>query len=191
MSYTHSFAHRRAAHQRGQWSLVGILVSLAIIMILSAWYYAKVLKPQAGSHNGAPAAEQKAYGSVCSVYQSQLNQSSMMYKQDHNDRNPTSFEDLKKEGATNDIIQAPGCQFQLDPSTGAVTDIGHGQAAPGAQPVVLGAEPAAPIGPPAPNAPLVLTRPAPAPAAGQPAAPQRGPGGVTLPPASNTGDGSE
>ena len=57
---------RRTTLQRGQWSLIGILVSLAIIAILSAWYYTSVLKPSAGSHNGRPASEQAAYGAGCS-----------------------------------------------------------------------------------------------------------------------------
>jgi len=157
-------ANRRAAFQCGQWSLIGMLVSLAIIAILSAWYYTKILKPQLGSHNGAPAAEQQAYGAVCSEYQSQLNQTSMMYKNEHNDRPPQSFDDLKKEGATNDIIVAPGCQFQLDANTGTVTEIGRGRAAMNAQPVVINAS----------SAP-VQGRPS------QPAGTTLGPGGVNIP----------
>ena len=170
---------RAAARQRGQWNLIGLLVSLVIIMILSAWYYKSVLSPKPGSHNGAPASEQAAYGSVCSEYQAQLNQSAMMYRQDHNDRNPTSFEDLKKEGATDEIIKAPGCQFQLDPATGTVTDVGKGMAAPGAAPMVLGGgSNSAPGSPPASNRSIP------------------GPGGVNMPPSSsnapaNGGDGSE
>ena len=172
----------RDARRRGQWSLIGLLVSLVIVAILSAWYYVKILKPQAGSHNGAPAAEQKAYGSVCSEYQSQLNQAVMLYKGDHNERPPTNFEQLKTYGVSRDILQAPGCQFQLDPATGAITEIGHGQAAPGALPIVLGAGPTAPAPPPPPpGAPLIVGPHAPqsAPAPGTPA---RGPGGVVLPP---------
>ena len=159
---------RRAASQRGQWNLVGILVSLVVIMILSAWYYKSILSPKPGSHNGAPASEQAAYGAVCSEYQSQLNQAATMYKSEHNDRNPRSFEDLKKEGATDDIINAPGCQFQLDPTTGTVIDVGKGQAAPGAAPMVLGGGSSAP---------------------GSSSPPPRsnvGPGGVTLPPGSSS-----
>ena len=177
----------RARHQRGQWSLIGLLVSLTVIMILSTWYYAKILKPQAGSHNGAPAAEQKAYGSVCSIYQSQITQAVMMYKGDHNDRSPRSFEALKKYGATDDIVKAQGCQFQLDASTGTVTEIGHGEAAPNAQPIVVGGSDAAPAvaapgpywqraAPPAPGAP------GPAPAS----VPATGPGGIRLPPGTSS-----
>lgn len=177
--------YRQNSCRRGQWSLVGLLVSLVIIAILSAWYYAKILKPQAGSHNGAPAAEQQAYGAACSEYQSQLNLASTMYKQEHNDRPPHSFDDLKKSGATDDIIRAPGCQFQLDPATGTITEIGHGQAALNAQPIVLGAGPAAaPAPPPPPGAPLVVGPAQPnAPAAPNGAnSPARGPGGIALPP---------
>lgn len=173
---------RRDARRRGQWSLIGLLVSLVIVAILSAWYYAKVLKPQAGSHNGAPAAEQKAYGSVCSEYQSQLDQAVMLYKEDHNERPPTNFEQLKTYKVSRDILQAPGCQFQLDPATGAITEIGHGQAAPGALPIVLGAGPVAPAPPPPPpGAPLIVGPHAPQ-SAPAPGTPTRGPGGVVLPP---------
>ena len=173
---------RRDARRRGQWSLIGLLVSLVIVAILSAWYYAKVLKPQAGSHNGAPAAEQKAYGSVCSEYQSQLDQAVMLYKEDHNERPPTNFEQLKTYKVSRDILQAPGCQFQLDPATGAITEIGHGQAAPGALPIVLGAGPAASTSPPPPpGAPLIVGPHAPQ-SAPAPGTPTRGPGGVVLPP---------
>ena len=160
--------------QRGQWSLVGLLVSLVIIAILSAWYYTRILKPQAGSHNGAPAAEQQAYGAACSEYQAQLTQAVTMYKADNNERSPRSFEDLKKYGASDDIVRAPGCQFQLDPSSGTVTEIGHGRAARNAPPIVLGATPPA-AAPPAPGGPLVLTRP---PAPGPAPAPN-GPAGGT------------
>ncbi len=173
--------------QRGQWTLVGILVSLAIVAILSGWYYAKILKPQAGSHNGKPAAEQQAYGAVCSEYQSQITQAVTMYKADHNDRNPRSFAALKQYGATDDIVKAQGCQFQMDASTGTVTDIGHGQAAPGAQPVVINGPDAAP----AASAPgPYWQQSAPSAPAGSPggssSGPTRGPGGITLPPTSST-----
>ena len=176
---------RTLKHQRGQWSLVGLLVSLAIIAILSAWYYNKILKPQAGSHNGAPAAEQKAYGSVCSEYQSQINQAVMMYKGDHNDRSPQSFESLKQYGATDEIVKAKGCQFQLDASTGAVTDIGHGEAALNAQPVVVNSAASAP----ATNAPGPYWQSAPPPASGTSGGqspPATGPGGVRLPPGASS-----
>lgn len=165
---------RRSALQRGQWSLIGMLVSLAIIVILSAWYYSSILKPHPGSHNGAPASEQAAYGAACGEYQAQMTQAVQMYKQEHNDRNPTSFEQLKKEGVSDEMIHATGCQFQLDAATGTITEIGRGQAAPNAPPVVVNA----------PSSPA----PGPAPI----------PGGVTLPPnpssappASGGGDGTE
>ena len=130
-----------SAYQRGQWSLVGILVSLVIIAILSAYAYSHILKPAQGSHNGIPASEQQAYGVACTSYEQQMNMAATMYRED-NGKPPTSFDDLKgKYGVTDDMLQTPGCQFQLDPATGHVKDIGHGQAAPGAAPVVLPTSP--------------------------------------------------
>ncbi len=159
---------RCAAKQRGQWNLVGILVSLVIVAILSAWAYSHILKPAQGSHNGIPAAEQQAYGVACTSYEQQMNMASSMYKQD-NGRPPSSFNDLKgKYGVTDEMLQSPGCQFQLNPTSGHVTDVGHGQAAPGTAPLVLEGGSAAPGGSPASN------RPAP------------GPGGITLPSNSST-----
>ena len=191
-----STRHNRNFQQRGQWTLVGTLVSLAIIAILSTWYYAKILKPQLGSHNGKPAAEQQAYGSVCSIYQSQITQAVMMYKSDHNDRNPRSFEPLKKYGVTDDILKAQGCQFQLDASTGTVTDIGHGQAAPNAEPVVVGGSSDAPAAPaPGPYWQGAAPQAQPAAPGGDQPAPTTGPGGIKLPPGKSTipagGGGSE
>lgn len=179
-----STAQRSANFRRGQWSLVGVLVSLTIIMILSAWYYSKILKPQAGSHNRRPAAEQKAYGSVCSEYQSQLNMAVTMYKSEHNDHNPQSFEELKQYGVTNDIIKAEGCQFQLDASTGSVTDIGRGQAAPGAEPVVVNSAQAAPATI-APGPYWQGNTPAAQPGVSPPAS-NVGSGGIKLPPSSGS-----
>ncbi len=177
----------RRTQQRGQWTLVGLLVSLAVIAILSAWYYAKILKPQAGSHNGKPAAEQQAYGAVCSEYQSQLTQAVALYKDEHNDRNPRSFEALKKYGITDEIVKAEGCQFQLDASTGTVTEIGHGQAAPNAQPVVINSSSDAAPAATAPGPYWQQSTPqSPAGSPGSQSAPSRGPGGITLPPTSST-----
>ena len=173
-------------NQRGQWTLVGILVSLAIVAILSSWYYVKILKPQAGSHNGIPAAEQKAYGSACTIYKSQIDQAVMMYKGDHNDRSPRSFEALKKYGVTDDILKAQGCQFQLDASSGTVTEIGHGEAALNAQPVVVNSAGAAPAAS-APGPYWQSSAPPPSSGASNPQpAPATGPGGIRLPPTSST-----
>ena len=182
----HTRQQTRHAHQRGQWTLVGILVSLAVVVILSAWYYAKILKPQAGSHNGIPAAEQQAYGSACTLYKSQIDQAVLMYKGDHNDRAPQSFEALKKYGVTSDILQAQGCQFQLDASNGNVTEIGHGEAAPNAPPVVVNGAGSAPAAS-APG-PYWQSAPPQSPAAapGSQAAPATGPGGIRLPPGAST-----
>ncbi len=183
----HTRQQTRGKQQRGQWTLVGLLVSMAIIAILSAWYYAKILKPQAGSHNGRPAAEQQAYGAVCSEYQSQITQAVTMYKADHNDRNPRSFAALKQYGATDDIVKAQGCQFQLDASTGTVTEIGHGQAAPGAQPVVINSSDTAPAASaPGPYWQQSAPPQSPANAPGGQPAPATGPGGIRLPPTSST-----
>ena len=176
------FTPRTAAFQRGQWGLIASLVTVALLIGISAWYYAKMLKPAAGSKNGTPAAEQAAYGVACTSYVSQMNQAASMYKSD-NGKPPTSFDDLKKYGVTSEMYQTPGCQFQLDASTGDVTDTGKGKAEIGVSPIVVNSAPPAGA---SNKAPLVLggVNPTPAPA---PGGMQVGPGGIKVP----TSGGSE
>jgi flagellin-like protein len=146
--------------RRGQWSLIGSLVAIAIIIILAAVYLPRLIRPVGTSTQDATAI-QRANGVACMVYQSQIKDAVQMYKTDHDGQAPQTLDELKnsKYGVTDDVLHAPGCSFQLGPD-GAVTDVGHGQA------------------PPQNTAP---------PMPGQPTAPQqptngtRGPGGVTIP----------
>jgi cell division septation protein DedD len=144
------------ACRRGQWSLVGTLISIAILITLAAIYIPRLLKP-AKTSNEEASAIQRADGTACTIYQSEMNQAVSMYKMDHDGAAPTSMDQLKKYNVTDDMINAPGCTFQMGPH-GEVTDAGRGQGIPTAAP--------------APGAPS----PAAAPASGQ-----RGPGGVTIP----------
>jgi len=158
---------RSSARQRGQWSLVGSLVAIAILIGLAAWLIPKYAAPHSAPGEAATPTE-RAYGAACSEYQSQMNMAVQTYKQSHDDRPPRSLEDLKKEGITDDMIHAQGCSFVMDPATGTVTDVGKGQAMPGAPaPVTLGS--------PGSSAP----QSAPPSNGGQ-----IGPGGVKLPPMS-------
>lgn len=118
--------------QRGQWSLVGTLVAVAILVLLAALYVPRLLKPSSGPAAQQQTAIQKADGAACSEYVSQMNQAVMLYKQDHNDQPPTSIQDLTHYGVTDDMIHAPGCTYQMDPATGNVTSGGGaGSSAPG------------------------------------------------------------
>ena len=118
--------------QCGQWSLVGTLVAVAILVLLAALYVPRLLKPSAGPAAQQQTAMQRADGAACSEYVSQMDQAVMLYKQDHNDQPPTSIQDLTHYGVTSDMIHAPGCTYQMDPSTGNVTSgSSGGTAAPG------------------------------------------------------------
>lgn len=153
-------------HQQGQWTIVGSLIAIAIIIALAAIYIPKMLKP--ATHTGEQSsAIEAAQGSACSVYTSQINQAVSMYRSDHDGAVPPSLDDLKKYGVTDDMVHAPGCAFVM--TNGRVSEVGHGAAPASAAPVTL-----------APG-----QAPAPAPAA--PANTTVGPGGIKIP----TGGGGD
>jgi type II secretory pathway pseudopilin PulG len=147
---------RSSASQRGQWSVIGSLISIAILITLAAIFIPRLLKP-AKTTNEEASAIQRADGTACTMYQSQMNQAVSMYKSDNDGAAPTSMDQLKKYGVTDDMIHAPGCTFVIGPH-GRVTDAGQGRGIPTTAPA---------SGAPAPST---------APASGQ-----RGPGGVTIP----------
>jgi len=135
-------------HQQGQWTIIGSLVAIAILIALAAIYIPKMLKPatRTGEQRSAIQAGQ---GAACDVYTSQINQAVSMYRSDHDGATPPSLDALQKYGVTNDIIHAPGCAFVM--TNGHVTEVGHGAAPVSAAPVTLapGQTPAAAPAPPA------------------------------------------
>ncbi len=166
---------RSRAVRQGQWSLVGSLVALALLIGLAAALIPRMLTPKAQNGTGATPIE-RGQGAACTEYKLQIDQAVSMYKMDHDNQPPPTLDDLKgaKYGVTDDILHAPGCAFSI--SNGVVTETGHGMAVP-----VMPAR-SAPVNP---NAPIVLSRPAPPPSSSS-SAPTSGPGGVHLPPASGT-----
>lgn len=122
--------HRPASNSQGQWSLIGSLVAIAILIGLAAYMIPRVATRH--SAPGGPATPiERGYGVACTAYESQMNQAASMYKADHDGAPPRTLDDLKKYGVTDDMIHAQGCAFSID-QTGRVTDSGHGQAQPGA-----------------------------------------------------------
>ncbi|MEO7719912.1 MAG: type II secretion system protein [Capsulimonas sp.] len=179
---------RSAARQRGQWSLVGMLVAIAILMILAA-----TIVPQIAAEHSKPGQaatpKERAYGSACSEYAAQMSQAVQMYKIDHNDRTPRDVSQLKKYGVTDEQIYAQGCSYQIDPDSGTVTDVGGGRAnnapPPSAEQLPQGFHPdgiGLPPGSPAPSsyAPSYTPSAAPPPSAA-PAAGTTLPGGIRMP----------
>ena len=146
------------AQRRGQWSLIGTLVAVALLILLAALYIPRMLKPEAGETGAEQSALSRANGVACTMYVPQMNAAVAEYKQD-NGHPPSSLNDLKKYGVTNDMINSPGCAFQMDPATGRVT---NGPSAPGGggpAPQTYG-QPPAPGG--APPRPPTAARAAPA-----------------------------
>jgi len=162
----YSSKHYSSKHQRGQWTIIGSLVAIAILIALAAVYIPKMLKP--ATHTGEQhSAIQEGQGAACSVYTSQMNQAVSMYRSDHEGAAPPSLDDLKKYGVTDDMVHAPGCTFVM--TNGIVTEVGHGAAPASAAPVTL-----------APGQPA-------APASSAPANTTVGPGGIKIP----TGSGAD
>jgi len=195
----------RRANQRGQASLIGLLVTLAIIMVLAAMYYSQIAGDHSEPGQGATPRE-RAYGAACSEYESQLNQAVFMYKNDHDDHPPRNLEELKAYGVTEDQIHAQGCYFQIDPASGHVSDVGQGKYVPVNPPasaIYKGratgfhpdqpsqAQPASPAPSYTPQAPPAQSYPAPPPGGGGGSS-TIGPGGVRIPnmstPDPNAGD---
>jgi len=118
---------------RGQWSLIGLLLAMAVVMILAAIYMPRVAVTH--SKPGEPRTPiERGYGTACSEYTGQFNQALTMYKMDHDDHPPTDILELKKYGVTDDMIHSNGCYFIMDPNTGQVVDKGLSQAHPEAAP---------------------------------------------------------
>lgn len=122
--------HRSTSCRQGQWSLIGSLVAIAILIALAAYMIPRVAARH--SQPGGPATPiERGYGVACTAYESQMNQAASMYKADHDGAPPRTLDDLKKYGVTDEMIHAQGCAFAVD-ATGHVADTGHGQAQPGA-----------------------------------------------------------
>ncbi len=109
---------RSAACRRGQWSLVGSLVAVAILIALAAVLIPRLIRP-ASTTGADTTAIDRANGAACTIYQSQINQAASMYRQDNGGQPPRSLDDLKKYGVTDDMIHSPGCTYQLGPTPSA------------------------------------------------------------------------
>ena len=113
--------------QRGQWSLIGTLVAVAILIALAAWLIPKYALRHSESPKDPATPIERAHGAGCVDYTSQMNQAVELYKQDHDDQLPKSLDDLKQYKVTDEMIHAQGCVYQLDSTTGQVTETGHGR----------------------------------------------------------------
>lgn len=120
---------RSARCRRGQWTLVGTLVAVAIIVVLAALYVPRIAKRHADP-GGAPTPIQRADDVACLSYQSQINQAISMYKMDHDGTPPRMIDDLKngKYGVTDEMLHAPGCSLVVPGGPGS------GQAPAGGMP---------------------------------------------------------
>lgn len=175
---THRLA-KAHTHKRAGQTLVGLLVVLVIIAILAAIIFPNI----AARHHkaGQPLTpRERGYQAACGIYEAQINQAVMMYKQDNDGRNPPSLEALKPYGVTNDMVNSPDCVFQYDPATGVARNAAEG--ALGDHGVVNPTSPdqlAQPNGSPAgaarPSGPPVIGAPPPQPRTEQNR--QRAPGG--------------
>lgn len=111
---------RSARCRRGQWSLVGTLVAVAIIVVLAALYLPGIAKRRADPGQAATPM-QRADDVACLSYQSQVNQAISMYKMDHDGAPPRSVDDLKgaKYGVSDEMLRAPGCSLVVPGGPGS------------------------------------------------------------------------
>lgn len=113
---------RSARCRQGQWSLIGTLVAVAIVIVLAALYIPRLMgrhtEPGSG---GAATPMQRADAVACMSYQSQINQAISMYKMDHDGAPPRSVEDIKnsKYGVTDEMLRAPGCNLVVPGGPGS------------------------------------------------------------------------
>lgn len=122
---------RSARCRQGQWSLIGTLVAVAIIIVLAALYLPRIAKRRAGPGEAATPM-QRADDVACLSYQSQINQAISMYKMDHDGAPPRSVDDIKnsKYGVTDEMLRSPGCSFVVPGGPGS----GQAPAPSGAMP---------------------------------------------------------
>jgi len=102
-------------NRRGQ-TLIGLLIAIFLLSIVGASLYLQLRKGGPGGRSP----EDQANEVACSEYTSQIRQAIMQYKQDNEGRNPPDLKSLGKYGVTPDILNAPGCSYPYDPSTGTV-----------------------------------------------------------------------
>lgn len=111
---------RSARCRQGQWTLVGTLVAVAIIIVLAALYIPRIARRHA-EPGGAATPMERADAVACMSYQSQINQAISMYKMDHEGAPPRSVDDIKnsKYGVTDEMLRAPGCALVVPGGPGS------------------------------------------------------------------------
>ncbi len=110
----------RRVQQRGQWTIIGLIVAMAIIVILSAYLYPKYMAP-GGTDGSVQSPEQDAQDVACGTYYQQIGDAIIEYKDEHG-HVPHSLRALKSEGVTKDMYDDPFCKFTYDPQTGMLGD---------------------------------------------------------------------
>jgi prepilin-type N-terminal cleavage/methylation domain-containing protein len=106
-------------------SLIEILIVVAIILILSAIYLPRLTggrDPLSGKKRTSPV--QKAHQVATVSYVSQIQQAINMYKMDNEDRLPQNLQELKRYGVTEEMLMdgASGKPLEYNPQTGEITN---------------------------------------------------------------------
>ncbi|MDQ2688379.1 MAG: type II secretion system GspH family protein [Armatimonadota bacterium] len=112
---------RSARCRQGQWTLIGTLVAVAIVIVLAALYLPRIVGRRAEPGGGAATPMQRADAVACMSYQSQINQAISMYKMDHDGAPPRTVDDIKngKYGVTDEMLHAPGCNLVVPGGPGS------------------------------------------------------------------------
>jgi type II secretory pathway pseudopilin PulG len=114
-------------NNKGQWSLIEILVVVAIIAVASVVIYPRYVGGGShgtggGKHADPPAPMERAQGIECTSNLGQIRAAINMY-QSSNGSYPASLDDLKTNGVTASISKCPvsGTPYQYDAATGKVS----------------------------------------------------------------------
>jgi type II secretory pathway pseudopilin PulG len=117
----------RRIEQSGQYTLIGLIVAMAIIVILGAVLYPKFVNPGGVTKSDAnqySSAEQKAEGVACGEYYSQIKMAIRSYRDSHGQL-PPDLKSLSSEGVSSDMWNDPSCGFTYNPVTGELNDTDH------------------------------------------------------------------
>lgn len=108
---------RSAACRRGQWTLIGTLVAVVIVIVLAAMWIPRLTRHRTDPGRPASAPLERADEMACLSYQQQINQAITLYKMDNEGALPRSVNDLKKYGITDEMLHAPGCALLVPGAT--------------------------------------------------------------------------
>jgi type II secretory pathway pseudopilin PulG len=110
--------------------MIGLLVAVLVLLALGAWLIPRIAARHHKAGATAPTPYERGEAVACGAYMSQIDEAIMMYKQD-NGKNPPDLASLQRYGVTPEMLNAPDCTYQYNPTNGHVSAQAAGFAVPG------------------------------------------------------------